>query len=111
MDKLHPEFQQKVDAVIKLLKERGVSDAIIAECFIPEETENDIEVAGSIIMALEMQFDKPWADHISVCESIVYPIFNELAIEDVSIKDYTKKKFEEGEETISSCEEANNVSQ
>lgn len=43
----------EVHKVIKLLKELNVSDEIIAQWFIPDETETESEIIGSILLACQ----------------------------------------------------------
>lgn len=102
---MNPDLQNKIDQCIKLLKEAGVSNEIIAESFIPDETETEEEAIGSVMFAFERHAPhKTFADILSMSDKIIDVVFPERIIESCAVTDYTKKKFEEGEDVIQEIE-------
>ena len=83
--------QQKIDMCKESLREYNISQDIIESCFIPDETESDIEIKGSLISALiTSNFDSSFY----VCASEGNKIYSKLFGCDIppyEITDFTKK--------------------
>lgn len=73
-----------------LVDNYNISEDIINQCFIPEETTDDIEIKGSIIQALTLaNFDPSF----QVCVNEAYKVYKHVYdgyIFDYEITDFTK---------------------
>lgn len=77
-------FPTEVAECKRLLKLEGVSDAIIDECFIPDETETAEEVMGSVIMAIKDAGIQEMAAH-----RIIDTVFNQISPFTVPVEEDT----------------------
>lgn len=78
-------YPEQTNKCIAMLAKAGISQTIIDECFIPDETETHDEIAGSVLMAVEMST----LDH-EIAEKIINEVFPEISPYTITIE---KKDF------------------
>ncbi len=91
-------IQQQIQQCIAALRALNVTDEIIDLCFIPEETETEIEVRGSLLQALaDSKMFGNWNDCLVIAEPILSKIFGDEAVNYV-VTDWSKPSQDEAEE-------------
>jgi hypothetical protein len=80
-----------INKCIQQLKDLGVSQEVIDRCFVLEETESELEIKGSVYMALqESGLYDSFIDCVYTGDNILRSVFNDI-LEDIRVKDYSKK--------------------
>lgn len=84
-------INEQINTCIQKLKEMGVKQEVIDICFVPEETENELEVKGSVYMALqESGLYSNFIDCIDAGDNLLRSVYDNV-LDDIRVKDYSKK--------------------